>query len=269
MKIYFYTIAIVIFVLSVIGIYKYVQDKMPATSIKDNYIKEENIVTQTTNEVTPYIDSGEPVINDDGYKVSWIVSRDKQNFHLYSNTSNKLTSGEAIIENNCKYLINAGFVDKSYNHIGLFKNHNGIISKYRRNNTFNGFLYVDNNRDTYITYNEPIDSLISLQSGPVLMKNNSPINLSLSRDENARRVIAAVNRKKEAIFIVFYSKNNPFIGPKLADLPSMLEELEENTSLNITDAINLDGGKHSVFIGDQINLIEASIVGGYFCIERQ
>jgi hypothetical protein len=47
----------------------------------------------------------------------------------------------------------------------------------------------------------------------------------------------------------------------------LLDDLEKNSSINIKDAINLDGGTHSVYKSGQLNLTEASIAGGYFCIK--
>ena len=232
-----------------------------------NLIFKKETQTPTTNEVDISEEVNGNITSDDTYKVSWIIARDKENISLFSNTIERLTSNEALINNNCKYLVNAGFVDKSNNHIGLFRNHDGLINESSVNNTFNGFLFIDNNRNAYISYLEPKSSLLALQTGPLLIKNNSLINLTLLSDKNSRRVVAAVNRNKELVFIVFYSKSNPLGGPRLSELPSMLEDLENNTSLNITDAVNLDGGSHSVYISDQIKLPESSIVGGYFCIK--
>lgn len=262
-----YIIITILILFTPIAVFVFYVNKYFKIFPNDNNLSKKVELTPTINEVIKYNEVDEKTIDDDTYKVNWIITRDKKNINLYSNTTEGLTSNEAVIKNNCKYLISAGFVDTSNNHIGLFKNHKGLISKSVINNTFNGFFFIDIDSSGYISYNEPTNSLIALQTGPVLIKNNSTVNLSLTNDENARRVVAAVNRKKEPIFIVFYSKGNPLSGPRLEELPSMLEELEQNTSINITDAINLDGGSHSVFIGDQITLLELSIVGGYFCIK--
>jgi uncharacterized protein YigE (DUF2233 family) len=215
-------------------------------------------------------DEQQDIISEESndYRINWVIAREKNNLFLYSNTINKFTSNEAISKNECKYLINSGFIGNNNNHLGLFKNHEGVISNSENNSTLNGYFYIDDKRNAYISSVPPINPKLALQSGPILMKSNSPTNLSLKNDEHARRVIAAVNRKREAIFIVFYRKGNPFWGPMLSELPKLIEKLETNTSLNITDAINLDGGKHSVFITDQLKLSEASIIGGYFCIKR-
>lgn len=200
------------------------------------------------------------------YKVSWITVRDNEKIELISNIDEQLTTDEAAAKYNCKHLINAGFIDTSNNHIGLFKNHTGEISVAKTNQTFNGFFSVSINKIVDISYERPNNTEIALQSGPILFSDNKPAVLKLFNDKYSRRVVVAINRKKEPIFIVFYSKGSPLMGPKLKELPSLLEDIEINTSLNITDAINLDGGSHSAFLSDNVKLAESSIIGGYFCI---
>jgi hypothetical protein len=220
--------------------------------------------TITVEESGSVIENEEP--GNDNYKVNWLVIRNNSNLSLYSNSSERLTSEEVKLKYNCSHIISAGFINESNDHIGLFKNHKGIVSNSVKNNTFNGYFSLDDQNIANISNQVPENSKIAVQSGPLLFLDNRPLTLSLKNDKYSRRIVAAVNRQNEAIFIVFYSKNSPFNGPLLSELPSLIEDLENNTSINITDAINLDGGTHSVFKSGQLNLTEASIAGGYFCI---
>lgn len=205
-----------------------------------------------------------PITNDD-YKIDWITVHDLNNIRLYSNVEEKLTSSEAKNDKLCNYLINAGFITKYGKHIGLFVNSDGKLEDSIRSNTFNGYLSIRDNKSS-ITKSEPIYSKIALQSGPVLILEGNPLEMNLKSDENARRIVAAVNKNHELMFLAIYLKNSPLSGPKLSDLPEMLLDVEKNTSLDFTNAINLDGGSHSAFLGRSANLFEASIIGGYFCI---
>lgn len=221
---------------------------------------------------TVFVEESEAVVENidpekGDYKVNWVVIRNNSKLALYSNVINRLTSEELKLENNCNHLVSAGFIDEENNHIGLFLNHDGLISKSIQSSTFNGYFSIDDKNIAKISTILPENPKIAVQTGPLLFSDNKPPTLSLRNDEYSRRIVVAVSRQKEAIFIVFYSKSSPFSGPRLSELPQLLENLENNSSINLTDAINLDGGTHSAFKSGQLNLTEASIAGGYFCVK--
>jgi len=244
-------------------------------NVKNGYeegIREESTITELT--ITPFapleesnttIETTDP--KNGNYKVNWLVIRGNSNLYLYSNETDRLTSEELRQEQNCNHIVSAGFIDQNNDHIGLFVNHDGVINKSSVSSTFNGYFSIDENNIASVSTQAPNNPKISVQSGPLLYLDNRPLTLTLKSDENSRRIVAAVNRQNEALFLVFYLKNNPFSGPLLSELPTLIDDLERNSSINITDAINLDGGTHSVFKSGQLNLTEASIAGGYFCVK--
>jgi hypothetical protein len=53
----------------------------------------------------------------------------------------------------------------------------------------------------------------------------------------------------------------------LSELPDILQRLEDKAGLKFVDALNLDGGAHSVFVTDEVSLTELSLIGSYFCLK--
>ena len=77
----------------------------------------------------------------------------------------------------------------------------------------------------------------------------------------------ATTKEGKVIFIVAYTKGNPLSGPRLTELPEIIDELSKNAKLDIVDALNLDGGSHSAFLTKSFQLTEISTIGSYFCTE--
>ena len=197
--------------------------------------------------------------------VDWIVISDPRLLELYSNLENKLTSQEAVKKYKCRFLVNSGFFSNS-GHIGLFKEKEKLVKNYEENNYFNGFISLDNKNRFSISKEPPLDPLIAVQAGPLLTLSGKPIDIIEENNKNSRRVIAAKLHDESLVFLVFYYKNNSFSGPNLTELSELIKNLKDKKILDIVDAINLDGGKHSVFISDKTKLTEASNVGGFFCV---
>src|SRR4030067_3128903 len=203
--------------------------------------------------------------NDKNFMVSWFKVEDLSKTNLITNFKNKLTSKEILDKYNCRYLINGGFYSKDYLPIGLFINKEGQLSTQIQNNLFNGILSLNYFEIPRITRILPQDELFfAIQTGPLLIENDSAQNLRIKNDTYDRRVISAITGNNELYFLVIYDKNSSFSGPKLTDLPNILSEVEKSLSLDLADAINLDGGTASVFISPEIKLSELTSVGSFF-----
>jgi hypothetical protein len=200
--------------------------------------------------------------NSDGIQVKWIILRDISRLKLYSNLEDKLTSDEAKDKYLCNDLTTASFYGTDGDHIGLFIAEGNQLSNTVKSTLFNGFFYVLNDKP-YISRNAPSEAQIAIQAGPMLVENEKY--LAVEGDEPARRIVLATNRQDNIIFIAIFDGNNPVSGPSLKELPGILENIDKNTSLDFLSAINLDGGTHSAFISDDIDLTEISIAGSYFC----
>lgn len=241
--------------------------------ISTNRTTHEEVPVLGINEISPGNESSENQItislNDKKYKVRWMkVAAEKTD--LYSNFEEKETAKKLYIEHSCEVLINGGFYtgEKEENFpIGLFISKSEIISGYRENSLFNGIFSINEMDTPRITDELPEDALVSaIQTGPILQANDFEHTLKLSRDKEARRMVAAVTGGNEIIFMSIHGENSSFSGPMLVDMPKIITLFEQEAGLNIADAINLDGGAASAFYADEINISEASPIGSFFCV---
>lgn len=214
-----------------------------------------DVLNQANNETTQ------------GIKSVWLKVNDKDKLFLFSNLDNKLPSKELATKNSCLHIISGGFYDTSGKHIGLLVSEGEIISESRENSLFNAYFSISKSGDVSITEYPVFTPRISLQTGPFLLKKSIATNLSLERDENARRMAVGIDKNKDIYFFAFYDQTNTFSGPKLAELPGIVDQINKERKLNLTDVINLDGGAHSAFLSDLSTLSEASPIGSYFCIK--
>ena len=199
------------------------------------------------------------------YKV-YVAMVDSKNIFLEPNFERKEVANNLFSEDDCKVLINGGFYSEKHLPIGLFISNYEILGKYQTNNLFNGIFSINDMATPRITEETPKDPLIyAIQTGPILIANNSISKLSLARDKNARRMVAAVTGKNELYFMAIFDPDNTFYGPRLMDLPTIISEIEDKAQIDFADAINLDGGSASAFYANDIKLSESSPIGSYFC----
>ena len=230
-----------------------------------NNISTKNVKIDPSTSITPtIINPYENIFN--GYEIDWIEIRNLESINLNSNLVNKLSSDEIYENKKCKYLISAGFYNKEDKHIGLFVEHDKLISDYLKDDFFNGIFYLYENR-AYISLSNPKNPTIALQSGPVFMLNNRYLINNFENEEYARRNLIGLSNSGSVIFITILAENK-ISGPKLSEIQGLIEKLEEKSQLNIVDLINLDGGSHSAFFSDTNKIRELSTIGGYFCITR-
>jgi len=201
------------------------------------------------------------------YSYSVFEVKEMDKLLLIPNFTEKLTSTTVQEKYDCKLLVNAGFYTEDNNPTGLFVSNRKTLKKWINNNLLNGVFSINDFLTPRITKVQPDDPLISaVQTGPVLIENNSTQKLALSSDKPSRRVVAATTGENSLYFMVIYNKDQVFDGPYLEDLPSLVAKVSEKEGVSIADAINLDGGKASVFYSVTENLSELTFVGGYFCL---
>ncbi|MDO8599984.1 MAG: phosphodiester glycosidase family protein [bacterium] len=203
---------------------------------------------------------------DSNYRLTWVLEEDLSKLKLYSNLTQEKTAKKLYEEGNCKALVNGGFYSKEDTHIGLFVTSEGKLNDKSNNDLFDGFFTV-NKGIAAISNTPPTEEpTIALQAGPTLFRNSKPIVLSIKNDENERRTAVATTSKGDVIFLMFYNKESTYLGPKLEEVPELLNEFSRLTGIPITSALNLDGGTASAFYTDGVSLGELTKIGSYFCI---
>ncbi len=254
--------------LTVIAVYLYSNKSVHLIEVNENVSP---TISPTPTDVpteAPISDNEKPTNN---FNVEYIIIRDQRKILLYDNSKERLTSAEALKKYECDKLISGGFWrEDTGGALGLLVSEGELISKVNQNSLLNGFFTVDSdNKSSAISETEPdLDNTrIAIQAGPILFNSNLPIPIKAENDEGVRRIVVAKTFKGETLFLVFYYKPSPIIGPKLKDLPTLLDDLDKKTNLKIESAMNLDGGAHSTFVSGDINLSEIARVGSFFCIK--
>ena len=196
-----------------------------------------------------------------------IIDTTNKNVNLISNLEKKI-SGQKILDQDCRELVNAGFYDTNNNHLGLFEIGGKTIQKRQANNFLNGFIVSEKIGNYLISreYDESEEVNFVLQSGPILYEDSIPLKLAIKDDEPARRVVAILSTNHNLYFMTVYTLDNYYSGPLLSNLPEILKEVFINEKLNVNTALNLDGGSASLFYSSNIKLPEMTTVGGFFCI---
>jgi len=204
--------------------------------------------------------------NHQTFHYSLVTIDQLDNLSLLPNYDLQIPSQDLINTHNCKVLVNAGFYDKQNQPLGWLVSNGQTISSPIKSSLFNGFLYLSSQKPA-ITSDLPTDSVdFGLQSGPLLMQNSKTLPLNINNDQPRRRVIAALSGNNQLIFIVLVSEDSLLSGPLLADTPAIISNLSQKLEINLTSAINLDGGSASSFFTPDLHLKEYSPIGSFFCL---
>lgn len=204
-----------------------------------------------------------PVIYKEKYTFKFWKVIDTSKLKLIPNFDLKKSTSELITENNCKAGINGGFYSEENEPIGEFISDEMVISKYRENKLLNGFIRIGNDNTVSIDYQAANpEAKIILQTGPILIKNKQIVKLALIRDKPARRMIAGLNTDNQLIFASVFNPDSVLDGPMLADTAKWLSDL------NLTEAINLDGGSASAFFSPELKINEWQTVGSWWCLTQ-
>jgi len=200
------------------------------------------------------------------YRVAWLILPDPSAISLIPNFTQKRTARSLINNKECKEVVNGGFYTKDNQPTGLFVANFKTLRDNIPNSLLNGYIFIDQNNTASIASSPPKQTVrLALQTGPILIRDGAPIKLAIRDDEFARRVVVGISQKGAVIFLTVYDPENIWSGPKLANTPGVLSGVIER--LQLTDALNLDGGSASVFIRDDLSLQELTSVGSFFCIQ--
>jgi len=239
--------------------------------VKNQNKENVNVLPATTVNVTsvpaPTIALKQSVIIDVEkipIRISWTIV-DPEDVELYSNLKAEQLSEQIKVDKSCQMLINGGFYSKENTHLGLFISNFETIFKSIQSATHNGFLWIDGNNVSIGSSIPDVNPRIAIQSGPLLFKDGEPLLLKINNDEPSRRIVAAKTSNNKLLFLAFYRDSAEYEGPLLKQLPEIINSFKKQTNIEITDAINLDGGKHSVFITNYVRLNELEHIGSYFC----
>jgi uncharacterized protein YigE (DUF2233 family) len=217
----------------------------------------------------PYSTSLPPIVlslkGEEFAAQSVLIERHDQ-ITLLPNFEEKLASKELREIHNCKSLINGGFYTPEITPTGLFITENKVIRQPVASTLTDGFIISDGNT-VYIGTVPQNNARWALQAGPLLFLNGTQRTLSFVRDEPARRVIAIKSARGHIYFVIIYKTGSAFSGPKLVDLPALVNEFAKKINIEVTDAINLDGGSASAFLSGSVDLTEISQIGSFFCVK--
>lgn len=198
-------------------------------------------------------------------RISWAIAQPKD-VNLYSNLAEQHLSEQIKVDKSCSVLVSGGFYSEENTHLGLFTADFKTISKFSQNSTRNGFIWINSDNKITIGPNLPNTNIRwGLQSGPLLMLNKKSLSLFINNDEPERRIASGVINDNKLIFLAFYRNHSDLQGPLLSQLPEIINLFKKQTGIDIADAINLDGGSHSIFISNNDLLRESAIIGSYFC----
>jgi uncharacterized protein YigE (DUF2233 family) len=252
-------------ILCIVGIIVFfIQNQKPAE--ESNVLPASTVINAPTP--SPVVIKQSIVINIDEVpiRISWAIVNPEQ-VEIYSNLKEQKLSEEIKANKSCQILVNGGFYSKENTYLGLFIRDEKTISPEEKSPLLNGFLWIQDDNISIGSSSPDINPRIAIQSGPLLMQDGSPLTLKINDDEPARRIVAGTMPNNKLIFLAVYRDGSIYQGPLLGQLPAIIDLFNKKTEINIVDAINLDGGDHSVFISNYDRLDELAHIGSYFCIK--
>lgn len=219
---------------------------------------------QLNKKIAPDLETIE--IDDKIYRYALAeVSRPNQ-LILYPNFEEQMTTPTIIGEKNCSLLVNGGFYGEDDLPIGWLVAQGTQKSEKVRSDLLNGFLAIMADGEAVIESQIPEGQVGNgIQSGPLLIRGGEPQRLSIRNDESKRRVAAATSGGK-LYFLAVVGKDSNYEGPRLENLPDIVEAIGISENLSFDSAINLDGGSASAFYNDGVELRELTHIGSYFCM---
>lgn len=229
----------------------------------------ESLIPEPTPAVTGIPPKQVPTVSFENasYAYAFFTVSRPRNLSLIPNFTGKQTSEELAGTYGCVSGINGGFYDTDSNPLGGFVAEGKTYRNPVKNRLIDGFVWVKGD-EAGIGTEAPRDSRISLQSGPLLVYNTKPINITIRNDEFSRRSIAFLTDDGKLGFMMLYDPEAVYSGPRLTDLPQILSVLNSQKGMRISQAINLDGGNASTIHTKGLNLSELTSVGSYFCLKK-
>lgn len=206
------------------------------------------------------------IFNDKTYAYGYFSVYDLNSLQIINNLTKKEDSTAIIQNNRCQAAVNGGFYTAEFKPLGLLVINKKIIQEQTDSGLLNGFLSVD--LAVEIATSAPNkERNFLIQAGPILIFDQQPLTLNLTTDKFSRRIVAAVNDQSQLVLLVVYDQNSLYSGPKLIDLPPIVQKIGQQEKLKIVSAINLDGGSASMFKNEKLYLSEYKTVGEVICIK--
>ncbi len=207
-------------------------------------------------------------LNDVSYRYAVYQVANKSQLHLYPNFESQEKSIKLYTDNHCQVLVNGGFYSTDHKPLGWLVSESHEISRQIISKLLDGFIWMETDGRVFASTQVPQEAAIwGLQTGPLLIFRKDPTELKIISDKKSRRLVAGIDDQNNVWFLVIVGENSIFQGPLLASLPQVLLAIGKKETIYFTDAINLDGGSASVFITANLQIIETSFAGSYFCLK--
>lgn len=204
--------------------------------------------------------------NKKNYRINWVEAVVPKNIELAGNLEEKKSAKSIYEAKQCQVLTNGGFYTEDNDYIGLLYVDGKKLSNEPKDSFFNGVFYVTKLGEAGIGSGVPLDQIkYAVQSGPLLVRYRDYQRLRIANDENKRRMVVAINDKNEVILLTVYDPVSGYMGPKLAEVPDILQKFAAEKEIIIVDALNLDGGSASAFYTEGVALGEITHIGSYLC----
>lgn len=210
---------------------------------------------------------GKIEIDEKSYRFAWLKIDELEKIKLFSNCETKKTAKDLKKEKTCRFLVNGGFYSKKDEPLGWLVSEVNLISPKIQSDLLDGFLTIDKDRVSIDSFYPGNQVRVGLQSGPLLIEKSQPLVLKILEDQETRRIVAGINQQDELLFMAVVGEDSSLNGPLLSDLPVLVKNIGIEIDEPIKAALNLDGGSHSVFLSEEIELSEVSLIGSYFCLE--
>lgn len=231
-------------------------------AIAPNVSNSPNIAPTTESQATPP-QASMKTVDQYAYEIIPLAGR---TVHLYSNLDQKLTSSALFAKYDCVSATSGGFYDEQDKPIGLFITENQIVRSAIGHDLFIGYISSNDGTSIRISREPPRDEVLwALQSGPIVW-DEGVTNINMKSDENARRIIAAVDEVGKGYLLSITVQDSEYSGPPMIQIPQLLEKIQAKENLEFRMALNLDGGFHSFFKSSTVNQSSLATPGSILCV---
>lgn len=176
------------------------------------------------------------------------------------------SSRQLVEKYGCRILTSGAFYNSDNQPLGLLVNQGATLSAWRNNVLLHGV--IGQNKDGVVILRDMSNQiwLWAVQAGPIVWQDGQSITLSLTTDQEARRVVAGITEQGQLVLMVIVGKDSLYGGPLLTNVAEVLNEWQQITGIVLKSALNLDGGTASAFISPTFALRELKPIGSYICV---
>lgn len=221
-------------------------------------------ITTTSESQTTPSQASVKTVDQYAYEIIPLVDH---TVRLYSNLDEKLTSSALFAKYDCLSATSGGFYDEHDQPIGLFISEHQLVRSSITHDLFIGYISSVDGKLVRISREPPSDDVLwALQSGPVVW-DGGVTNINMKSDENARRIIAAVDEVGRGYLLSITVQDSEYSGPPMMQIPQVLEKIQIMENLHFSMALNLDGGFHSFFKSSTMNQSSLATPGSILCVK--